>query len=110
MISTDLDIGGFMIRAYFQQLNQHLKSNVQRRGLVTNLEILKLVQIELRRARSFAEHAANSFLLYLIDTAILEAERQAHYGHADGEELTRLRQYLESKSAGISLAGYGPPS
>ncbi len=46
---------------------------------MANLEILKLVQIELSNARNMAEHAAecpeDGFLLYLIDMAILEVKR-----------------------------------
>ncbi len=67
---------------------------------MSSLEILKLVQIGLRSARSMAEHADDDFLLYLIDMAILEVERQAHYGDVDRGGPTRLRQYLELKSAG----------
>ncbi len=52
-------------------------------------EILKLVQIELRRARNMAEHAAegaeDGFLLYLIDMAILEAKRETRSSDADWE-------------------------
>ncbi len=52
-------------------------------------EILELVQIELRRARNMAEHAAEGaepgFLLYLIDMAILEAKCESRSSDADRE-------------------------
>ena len=52
-------------------------------------EVFKLVQIELRKARDMAEHAAegaeDGFLLYLIDMAILEAKRESPSGDADRE-------------------------
>ncbi len=67
---------------------------------MASLETLKLVQIELRIARSMVEHADDGFLLYLIDMAILELERQTHYGDVEVRGPTRLRQYLELNSAG----------
>lgn len=39
--------------------------------------------IRLRMALSMAEHVDDVFLLYLIDVAILEVERQGHYGGVD---------------------------
>ena len=46
-----------------------------------------------------AEHVDDVVLLYLIDMAILEAERQAHYGDAKVGGPVRLRQYLELNGA-----------
>ncbi len=39
--------------------------------------MLDLIEIELTRVRRMAEHADDAFLLYLIDMAILEANRQS---------------------------------
>ena len=38
--------------------------------------MLDLIEIELTRVRRMAEHADDGFLLYLIDMAILEANRR----------------------------------
>ncbi len=46
-------------------------------------------------AEEAAESADNGLLLYLIDMAILEVERQAQYGDVDGGGPTRLKQYLK---------------
>lgn len=39
--------------------------------------MLDLIEIELTRVRRMAEHANDDFLLYLLDMAILEANRRA---------------------------------
>jgi len=39
--------------------------------------MLDLIEIELTRVRRMAEHADDGFLLYLLDMAILEANRRA---------------------------------
>ena len=39
--------------------------------------MLDLIEIELTRVRKMAEHADDAFLLYLLDMAILEANRRA---------------------------------
>ena len=60
-----------------------------------------------------AEHVDDVFLLYLIHMAILEAERQAHYGDAKVGGPVRPRQYLELNGAGepdVSVAGYSRSS
>lgn len=41
--------------------------------------MLDLIQIELTRVRRMAEHADDGFLLYLLDMAILEANRRARF-------------------------------
>lgn len=67
-------------------------------------EILKLVQIELTRARNMAEHLAeradDGFLLYLIDMAILEVKRKARSGCAVAERSTAPSQYSEHSNGG----------
>jgi len=67
------------------------------------MAILKLVQNGLREVRSMAERAAEDqadLLLYLIDMAILEVERQAQYRGAAEDGFGRSKQYVELKSAG----------
>ncbi len=39
--------------------------------------MLDLIEIELTRVRRMAEHAEDSFLLYLLDMAILQANRRS---------------------------------
>ncbi len=58
--------------------------------------MLDLIEIELTRVRRMAEHADDGFLLYLIDMAILEANRRARSAvdnHADASEKA---QFLKS--------------
>lgn len=50
--------------------------------------MLDLIEIELTRVRRMAEQTDDRFLLYLIDMAILEANRRARSiaeGHRDAE-------------------------
>jgi len=44
---------------------------------VSGSHMLDLIEIELTRVRRMAEHADDGFLLYLLDMAILEANRRA---------------------------------
>ncbi|HKN27793.1 MAG TPA: hypothetical protein VJY34_07865 [Roseiarcus sp.] len=56
--------------------------------------MLDLIEIELTRVRRMAEHADDGFLLYLLDMAILEANRRARaLGEnraGEGEQVRRL--------------------
>jgi hypothetical protein len=46
--------------------------------------MLDLIEIELTRIRRMAEHAGDGFLLYLLDMAILEANRRSRV-RAEGD-------------------------
>ena len=49
--------------------------------------MIDLIEIELTRVRRMAEHADdNNFLLYLLDMAILEANRRARSLEAGGRD------------------------
>ena len=50
--------------------------------------MLDLIEIELTRVRRMAEHANDGFLLYLLDMAILEANRRARSRGEAGDSLT----------------------
>ena len=76
MTSTDLDIGrraGFVYHSYGGATAQVAEDA----GSVFRVEMLDLIEIELTRVRRMAEHADDDFLLYLLDMAILEANRRA---------------------------------
>lgn len=63
-------------------------------------EMLKLIEIELSRARNMAEHADDGFLLYLIDMAILEVKRKARSGGSEREGAATGIQYSEGSNGG----------
>ena len=50
--------------------------------------MLDLIEIELTRVRRMAEHANDGFLLYLLDMAILEANRRARSRGEASDSLT----------------------
>lgn len=62
--------------------------------------MLKLIEIELSRARNTAEHADDGFLLYLIDMAILEVRRKARAGGDDRDRSVVRSQYSGGGSGG----------
>lgn len=53
--------------------------------------MLDLIEIELTRVRRMAEHADDDFLLYLLDMAILEANRRARSIDGSGASAESLR-------------------
>jgi hypothetical protein len=57
-----------------QRLRLHV---AQKSASGSGTDMLDLIEIELTRVRRMAEHADDGFLLYLIDMAILEANRRS---------------------------------
>jgi hypothetical protein len=53
--------------------------------------MLDLIEIELTRVRRMAEQADDKFLLYLIDIAIMEANRRAKFSKDDVSEFMHKR-------------------
>ena len=53
--------------------------------------MLDLIEIELTRVRRMAEQADDKFLLYLIDIAIMEANRRARFSKDDVSEFMQKR-------------------
>ena len=53
--------------------------------------MLDLIEIELMRVRRMAEQADDKFLLYLIDIAIMEANRRARFSKDNLRDFTQKR-------------------
>jgi hypothetical protein len=68
--------------------------------------MLDLIEIELTRIRRMAEQTNDRFLLYLLDMAILEANRRARSiaeGHAEADENAQILESGDGES-GRNLA------
>jgi hypothetical protein len=57
---------------------------------VSRVDIMKLIEVELCKARDMAGHPDNAVLRYLIDLAILEARAKQT---SPGEQTDNLRQF-----------------
>jgi hypothetical protein len=87
MISPILAIG--TRAAFVYPIVREATSRVaQEVGSAFRVAMLDLIEIELTRIRRMAEQTDDRFLLYLLDMAILEANRRARgiaEGHGDAE-------------------------
>lgn len=61
-------------------------------------QMLDLIEIELTRVRRMAEHADDGFLLYLLDMAILEANRRARSKGESSVSTADKAQFFESNN------------
>jgi hypothetical protein len=99
MISPDLAIG--RRAAFVYPIVRETMSRVaQDPGSAFRVAMLDLIEIELTRVRRMAEQTDDRFLLYLLDMAILEANRRARSiaeGHGDVENA----QVMDSDDGGL---------
>jgi hypothetical protein len=101
MISPDLAVG--RRAAFVYPIVRETMSRVaQDPGSTFKVAMLDLIEIELTRVRRMAEQTDDRFLLYLLDMAILEANRRAR-SIAEGHDAENA-QVLDSGERGRNLA------